>query len=238
MNILFYTSFKVSPTKGGTERTTISIATGLSRYYGCHCFSIYSQEAETPMESCFEGEMLWRRTDDVLYIKKFIQEKEIDWIINQGAFSLVDLFKEVAKVTSCRVAMVHHFEPGWEEHFFSYRSLFESFKKSKTITGRSKYFIKLLLYPYLRKMYIKELHKSYKNSYDRSDKMILLCKGAVTKYTNYARLNNNRKFEIIPNCLSYNEYLPIDKIGEKKKIVLIVSRLDEPPKRLSLALQI
>lgn len=54
----------------------------------------------------------------------------------------------------------------------------------------------------------------------------------------YARLEDSKKFSIIPNGLSYNGQFTIEKIPNKRNIVLIVSRLDEPQKRLSIALRI
>lgn len=48
MNILFYTHGKVYATKGGTERTTVSVASALTRLYGCRCYSLY--EAEEAVE--------------------------------------------------------------------------------------------------------------------------------------------------------------------------------------------
>ena len=44
MNILFYTHGKVYATRGGTERTTVSMASALARLYGCRCFSLYEVE--------------------------------------------------------------------------------------------------------------------------------------------------------------------------------------------------
>ena len=42
MNICFYTGKEVSPEIGGTERITASVASGLTKFYGFKCFSLYS----------------------------------------------------------------------------------------------------------------------------------------------------------------------------------------------------
>ena len=55
MNVLFLTSFKVSPTQGGTERATISVATGLREIYGWHCFSAYIVDAATARAERFDA---------------------------------------------------------------------------------------------------------------------------------------------------------------------------------------
>jgi glycosyltransferase involved in cell wall biosynthesis len=53
----------------------------------------------------------------------------------------------------------------------------------------------------------------------------------------YAGISNNDKFIAIPNALSYDEFLPIENIQNKKKQALIVSRLVETPKRISYAIK-
>lgn len=46
MRVLFYTTFEVSPYKGGTERITSSISNGLRNYFGHNCYSAYSVRIE------------------------------------------------------------------------------------------------------------------------------------------------------------------------------------------------
>jgi glycosyltransferase involved in cell wall biosynthesis len=48
----------------------------------------------------------------------------------------------------------------------------------------------------------------------------------------------NGKLAAIPNPLSFQHSFPVDKIQDKEKIVLIVARLIEPQKRISLCLEI
>lgn len=60
MNILFYTHGKVYATRGGTERTTVSVASALSRLYGCRCYSLYEAEEVVEKESCFVAEFRWQ----------------------------------------------------------------------------------------------------------------------------------------------------------------------------------
>ena len=129
MNILFYTYYKVSSTKGGTERTTISVASGLNKYCGCKCYSLYSVEADTAKEDCFEEEIQWKSLGQK-GIARLIKEKHIDDIICQGVFGMVKTFKHAVQSTNCKVIFVHHFEPGWEEHFFRKERLRSSLQKT------------------------------------------------------------------------------------------------------------
>ena len=238
MNILFFTSFKVSPTKGGTERTTISVATGLKKYYGCHCYSSFMVNDDSPMDSCFDAEFYWVGKKDSKTLQEFLQRHNIDWIINQGAFYLMPIFSQVINGTCCKVAFVHHFQPGWEEHFLTFSKMKENFLKSLTSFQYVKQGIKLLLYPWFRYRYLKRLPSEYRIAYQLADRVVLLCDGFISEFKKYGKFTDDSKFVIVPNGLSYDEYLPESLIEQKKPIALIVSRLDDPPKRLSLALRI
>ena len=59
----------------------------------------------------------------------------------------------------------------------------------------------------------------------------------ITEYSNYANIKDKSKFVVIPNALSYNEFLSEDKLNQKKNQVLVVSRLNEAQKRVSLAIK-
>ena len=95
MNILFYTAYKVSPTKGGTERTTISVATTLTNNYGCKVYSIYSTHQQTPKESCFIEEYhIQDITHSINEIRHILEINNIDVIINQNALGFAQTFRK------------------------------------------------------------------------------------------------------------------------------------------------
>lgn len=238
MNILFYTFYKVSPTKGGTERTTISVAKSLKEQFGCHCYSLYTEDAETPMESCFDEEICWECNGDIQTVREFVKRHRIDWIINQGAFSAAQAFKAISNETNCKVAFVHHFEPGWEERTFTFKGSVAALKGSETVWEYVRNAVDVFLFPLMRWRYRMMLRKQYHIAYELSERVVLLSQSYIPLYMSYGRLADDRKFKIIHNALSFNEQLPISDIAKKKNIVLIVSRLDEVQKRLSLALKL
>lgn len=237
MNIVFYTYYKVSPTKGGTERTTISLAAGLKHYYGCRCYSLFVANVDSPMESCFEKEVQWKQLG-LNGLSIFLKEYKIDWVVCQGGFGMVQTFRKASENTKCRIAMVHHFEPGWEENFFKRKRLLSSIGKNSNWKHKLKFAIELCFFPFFQKYYNHHLKRNYGMAYNEADVTVLLCKGFISQYQSYANIKDSSKFYVIPNSLSFDETLPLSDIRKKKKIVLIVSRLDEPQKRLSLALKI
>ena len=238
MNILFYTTYKVSSTKGGTERTTISVANGLKQFYHCKCYSLYWVKAETPKENCFEEEFLYPFINTNEELKLLINTYNIDIIIIQGAFSMVHLFKTFIKNLNIKMVFVHHFAPGWEENSLQMeRVIIEIFKSSSKINS-IKNLAKLIYFPIAKVTIRQRLRNRYKNAYEFADIVVLLCHDFIYQYADYGRISDVSKFKVIPNGLSYNEYATINMVSDKKPIVLIVSRLEERQKRISIALKI
>lgn len=57
-------------------------------------------------------------------------------------------------------------------------------------------------------------------------------------YCKFGKIKNKTKFVSIPNAVSFDEFIPINELKNKQKTVLIVTRLDEVQKRISLAIKI
>lgn len=242
MNILFYTHGKVYATRGGTERTTVSLATALTRLYGCRCFSLYEAVEQTERETCFVEEFQWQagrdQRRDVETLRKIIVNNSIDYIIDQGIFIHVKLLSQAAEGTGCKVILAHHYEPGAETLYMSLRRHWSKRHDKMSLRRRCKWLFDLVFYPYSKHKYVETLRRTYREAYFNAHRVVLLSKGFVDAYQQFGRFNDDKKFLIIPNSLSFNEFLPIDEIAEKRPVVLIVSRIEEVHKRLSLALEI
>lgn len=243
MNILFYTYNKVQATRGGTERATTTVATALTKYYSCRCFSVYEISNDSNKEECFIDEYQWHvnrdRNLDLSWLDKIITNNKIDVIIIQGAFIYVGLFTEAAKKTGSKVILAHHFEPGAEKLFFNFAKAIKdrpeaeaSFRKKCVWAGN------IILFPIIRLLHIHSLRKSYQQAYRYADKVVLLSQSFIPQFQKFGRINDASKFVIIPNGLSFDKFVNKKEIDAKKNIALIVSRLDETHKRLSLAFKI
>ena len=242
MNILFYTHGKVYATKGGTERTTVSVASALTRLYGCHCFSLYEAEESVEKENCFVAEFRWQagydHWKDVETLHRIVVENGIDFIIDQGIFINVGLLREATNGTSCKVILAHHYDPGAETFYMSLRRHWAKRHDEMSLRRRCKWLFNLVFYPYAKYKYVKTLRRTYREAYFYAHRVVLLSKGFIEAYQRFGRFKNDRNFSVIPNGLSFNKFLPINEIVEKKPVVLIVSRIEEVHKRLSLALKI
>lgn len=239
MNILYHTYGKVHSTKGGTERTTITVANALTKYYGAKCFSIYEDPADSPKEDCFVEEILWKPEKTVEANKQFLRNiivsKKIDCVIIQGAFIHVPRFRVAIEGLKCKLIFAHHFEPGWESIFGSFKYL--SSNRPSNIIDFIRWIKCIVLYPLSKNKKERILSKSYHDAYVSADSVVLLCDSFKKAFSQIAEIRDLSKYVIIPNGLSF-EYNDKINLDQKLKQVLIVSRLDESCKRLSLALRI
>ena len=241
MNILFYTYSKVHSTKGGTERTTISAATGLSKYYACKCFSLYEVPADTPKEECFIDEFCWSVGRDwennISYVRRIIVENNIDVLIDQGTFIYVKHFRKAVEGLNCKIIFAHHFEPGCEATFVSLKR-FLNRKPNLSIVDIGRWVKNVVVYPYIKKSTQSRLKVSYREAYQYADRVVLLSNSFIEQYMRFGGFKDSDNFSIIPNGLSFNDYLRECDIKRKKHVVLIVARFDDSLKRISLALRI
>lgn len=239
MNILYQTCGKLSSTSGGTERTTITVAEALTRLYGARCFSIYERSACTPKEECIVAELQWSAQRDARknmeILRDIIVEREIDVVIIQGAFIHVPRFKAAAEGTKCKIIFAHHFEPRWELAFGHFDSLIQY--RPKSVIDFARWMKNILTYPHTAMNREKVLSAQYRAAYECADRVVLLSKNFIKPYCEFAKLRDTSKYTIIPNGLSFNLHPRFEDL-HKCKVVLIVSRLDEVQKRLSLALRI
>lgn len=236
MNILFLTRFAVSPLRGGTERVTYTVASGLMSLYDHKCFSAYFYNNTTLESSGFVDQIKLRRYYFNNQLQSFIIKNNIHWIIMQGEFGLTSYIRKVVKNTQCKIIAVHHFAPGWEVEIYSFRNIVKVL-----ITGTAKEkqtnFIRMLFYPYF-KLKTKLAPRSYRKMYQNAHKVILLSNRFISQFLFYSHLKDSSKINVIPNVLSFDKFISHSELSNKNKTVLIVSRLDENQKRLSIALKI
>lgn len=240
MNVLFQTYNKIHPTEGGTERTTITVATALKTKYGCRCYAIYERADSSAMVDCLDGEYHWEVVRDeaqnAATLRQVIEQWHIDAIIVQGAFIHVKRFRLAIQGINCHLIFAHHFAPKWEIIFFRINTILK--RRPHSLRSTCRWIYNVILFPYARKQYIQRLSLQYCEAYHNADNVVLLSNKFIRPYQEFGGFQDTDKFRIIPNGLSLTEFFPCERLNEKKNIVLIVSRLDDPPKKISVALEI
>ena len=235
MKILFYNTSDVSETKGGTERITARISTGFTRL-GHHCYLAYSEEIDKryPLTP-FEGRINIERNS----FEQFLIEHDFDVIILQKMTRMV---KELFRIRQChklhfKMISVLHFNPGFEEYGTTFRSFYKGLSHYHGATEYLKDLVRTVIYPLYKIYYPYRNRDLYRTVYAYSDKVVVLSEAFISEYSEYAHLNKPSKLMAIPNANSYNEWLPEELLKNKKKQVLVVSRLEERQKRISLAIR-
>lgn len=237
MNILFCNSSNVSEIKGGTERITARISKGLTER-GHHCFLAYKSEIDPSLPlTKFEDSINVRQHS----LEKFILKHLIDAIIIQKMTRDVKLFCEIRKRNNLhfKIISVLHFAPKFEENVMSFVKAWKDLKHgTASFKDLVKNTIRFLSYPVYIVYYPKRNKELYQTVYNYSDRVVLLSKTFIDEYFNYSNIKDKDKFTVIPNALSYDEFLSENKLNHKKNQALVVSRLNEAQKRVSLAIKV
>ncbi len=231
MNILFCTTYRVSEQKGGTERITARIAQAL-REKGHRCFSAYKAEiAEGLPLAKWDGEL--NATNQSL--EDYILDHHIDVIIIQKMTREVKQIYLIREKHHLQLKIISalHFAPAYEEIEVSFQHAWDMLKTKCNLKNG----LRFLLFPVYKIWYPRRNKELYRTVYKYSDIVVLLSKRFIQEYMDYAGISSNEKFIAIPNALSYDEFLPIENIKNKKKQALVVSRLVETPKRISYAIK-
>ena len=236
MNILFCNTSNVSEIKGGTERITARISKGLTEK-GHRCFLAYKTEidASLPITKFVASINVTKES-----LEDFILVNEINAIIVQK------MTRDVKKMYAIRekhglkfmILTVLHFNPGYEELSATFKSFYTGLAHFSCISEYVKDVIRTSVYPLYKLFYPLRNKELYRTVYRYSDKVILLSDSFIREYVDYAGLKDLSKFYVIPNALSYSDFLKNEDLDKKSNQVLIVSRMEETQKRISIALKV
>lgn len=238
MNIAFCTTYEVSAQKGGTERITISVSNALREIYGYKCFSLFKFSCPSFEPAYFEGRVQIPMKGTEFFVLKYIQENHIDVLISQGDFEIVSNLRPLLSNINCKLVLVHHFAPGYDVDFFNKPFLLTEIKSAPKLKRRIKSLIHFIFFKFFRNRILKRMKSIYHEAYLASDSVVLLSSGFIEGFKKFGNIEDVSKFSVIPNMLSFDSFLETCQISQKRKRVLIVSRLAEYQKRISLALEI
>ncbi len=220
MNVLFVFNKPLNIYAGGVERITNSIMKGLA-IEGIQSF--YLEDSGT--ELFLDGKPV--------DVDAFFKEKSIGVVIQQLAYNgvvaryLLEKEKQIPYVVAWHTA-----PPTW------IKSWRVATTKSFGIgIGQIKRLLRIVFYPYF---YFKELRRfqnRWKWILPRISKVLLLSATFEPEFRRLLGISTSRLYSI-PNLLSFDEIANPDILGSKKKEVLIVARMKEQQKRISLALKI
>lgn len=229
MNILWIYNMPLVPQAGGTERITSLVAKGL-RKLGHDCMDI----------------LVFNQNDDAITyngltvgdLYTFLAENHIDVVINQIAYSKWLLRKFLAqggdrwrneggKIISCL-----HFDPKPTSDLYYMRCV-----RNKGLRDYFNVVKSAVLYPYYKKRQKKKTGEIFNWVYDNSDWFITLSETHFPYFKKVTRRNDYSRLKAINNPLTFDDISDASILDEKRKVILVCSRMDEYQKRISLVLK-
>lgn len=230
-NILFFVS-SVNPNNGGVSRVTYSLVKEFQKN-GYQCFYIFFYTDSDIISSDKKMRISLKTSEATLKkgILNFIETNKIDIIISQGLFNkkFRSIYRIIRKLhPDIKFLSVFHASPDYWQMELKFKMKF----RSGYYTYLLKQSIKKIIYPFYNP-YLIRIH----GMREITDKMVLLSNRFKEDFEKIYSFDNS-KLTAIPNPLSYNTFFSMDKYGEKEKIILVVTRLNEMQKRISHILNI
>ncbi len=217
------------PEAGGTERITSLVAKGLNgRGHTCMGMLVFNEH---------DGSMSYNgQTVTDLYA--FLKANGVDIVINQIAYAtwLLDAFlrnggdkwkQEGGKIISCL-----HFDPKPASSLY-----YLTHKRKKNLRDYVNIAKAFMLYGFYEARQRKNTGRIFNWIYDNSDWFVAL---SPTHFPYIKRVTAREDYDrllAINNPLTFDDVAGKSILDEKKKVVLVCSRMDEYQKRISLVLK-
>ncbi|MGS2777504.1 glycosyltransferase [Robertmurraya sp. GLU-23] len=232
IRILIIYSRDIEINDSGASRTTIQLADYISKKEGfeCYCFfRIINGQNKNITE-------ITDRKLSIDNLNKVIKEKDIDILLVPEAYRFAKLAHDAVKGTNCKVVSALHSKPGYER-IGVFTLLKESMLYNEHFIRRIKALMLIMIYPITYFLYTRSIGYHFRKAYEYSDYLVLLSESYFKQFQNIYKIINTDKFISIGNSLSFDYFATEPDILKKKKKILVVSRLDERTKRLSLILK-
>lgn len=235
--LFYYDNYCGSNSRGGTEVATSRIAQALQKHGGIKVYNAFLHKGPSGGETFYDGIIQLKKTGNGFEkaLGAYIRSNGIEAVVNMGRFfrqrRLKRAIEESGKVV--KLLFMHHFAPGSERIKPTYASGFHLLRLNPM---NPLYWLRATLYPILKMPKMRTLGSTYRKVYDISDAVVLLSDGYKSDYAEIAGLETTDKLTAIPNI--FNPVEMATEQSERQRRVLVISRMDEIQKRISLALRI
>lgn len=227
MNVLFITRFYPEPRIGGIERVTKLLAEYFhNQGHHVHCLYFESSEYDGSLEEILQAHLLEDKYDES-WISQYLRLNDIDIVINQSHFFYSPFLSEVVHAAGIKLITCCHSSTRMETI-----SRKDALKLSH---GLKRQMIRFF-YPLFKVYSERKLRKMHLKSFNCSDKTIVLSEYIDREYRRdvLGLSPDNSRLDYIYNPLSFTESIKTEALHRKENVVLVVARLYEPQKTLSL----
>lgn len=248
MNILYFTDSDITINKGGVNRVTHFLSRKFMNLPGWNCYIAYLDESTILPVSEFDDKLHVYSHKAKEQIKEFIYKHQITIIIvnltiKQNIYFILPIVYSLKPIVypplKLQIFFCYHSYPGYELLGISpnigFRHLIRHSNRFNTLKAILQYFLNKSPLSYFSRKYISS---KYRFIHDHCDQVVLLSSHYIPRFAKLANISSTHHLSYIPNPLLLPEILSPENLSQKQKEVLIVARLSEPIKRLSLALKI
>lgn len=240
--LLYYDSYCGEASHGGTEVATSRIAKALKATGRWNVFNACKRRRDNSREEIYADVAILRGKRFVPDLAEFIRKNDIEVVVNMGRFYRHPKLQKAIGLSGkdVRLMFMHHFAPGSESKKHTYRAGFHLLKLNPS---EFKYWIRATLYPIFKLQRRLCLSGMYRKILEMSSAVVLLSEGYKKPFLKKAFGNRevdaglSSKLVAIPNIFD----TPSGSgavLKSKGKRVLVLSRMDEIQKRISLILEV
>lgn len=241
MNILFVSVNEITKVKrGGISVMTGLLAESFVYNYGCKCFLAYLNRCPPALEPLFfNGSYQLLPGQEETVLTEVLKREAIDVVIVQQMPDVAVIVRRIIKhlKSLCRIVYVQHDFLSRYEGRSVWNYLKFSFRYGDVIP-RLKACIKITCFPLYRLYCEYVMKKQIGSACDAAEQIVVLSSHFLEYGYRFIGKKNLSKVGAIGNCLTLDAFCDAEMLSHKKKEILIVSRLDEGRKRLTLALKI
>lgn len=217
-----------NPEAGGIERATSLVLKGL-KAKGYNCLGVLVIDSQNK---------IYLNNTVIQSLPVFLKNNHVDIVINQISQSvqLLDRFLinggEEWKIKGGMIISCLHFNPKMLSLRFHYQCM-----KNKTWFDWMNYIKLTVLNPYYKQRQERKQGRIYQDILNKSDYIVVLSKTYIPYLKRIMHLKSDDKLVAIGNTLTFDEISDISILEEKKNVCLIVGRMYEYHKRITLALK-
>lgn len=248
MNICFYTDYTLSGMTGGIGRATTVLTDYFRQHYGWKVYSIYAFEAAPECTLTENDGAIRLRLHDRMGIRRgllanypkaaqFIGEKQIDVMVIQTSMDVVAKLRKALHdqgLDRVKVISVLHYTPGTDEFPIDASKFWKGLAQGKF---SAKDCAKSLVAPLFNAWEHHATVQAYRQAYEHGDRVMLLSQSYIPMYQRFADLKDTNRLLAIPNCVPFEYTMTEAEMQQKQKTCLMVGRMVDYPKRVSLVLK-
>lgn len=248
MNICFYTDYTISAMTGGIGRVTTVLTNVFRQEYKWKVFSIFAFHADKSCSLTETDGAINIRLHDRLGFRNlknnyktaalFIQRNNIQVVIIQTSMDVVAKLRVATKkigLHDLKIISVLHYTPGTDEFPISTQGFAKSILRGEISL---KNVLKTIIAPLYNCWEHKATISAYQNAYKYGDQVVVLSDSYIPEYQKFAKLSEVSKLKSIPNCVPFEDHITIEELEQKQSKALVVGRMVDYPKRISLILDL